>query len=210
MKFNPSKCSHLIISNKHHILHYNYHLCDQPIQRVSQAKYLGVTFDEHLNWKHHIASICNKANAAKSFLKRNVNYCPTNFKANCYKSFVRPILEYASTVWSPHLQCDIQQLDKIQRSYVFNDYSWNSSVTNMLSNLKWPTLDQRRTYNKLVMFFKLVEGIIEIPTLQLTPHSHQSPRDTTNDTEFHKPELTYSYTPFYHQQSNFGTIYPII
>ena len=108
MKFNPSKCSHLIISNKHHILHYNYHLCDQLIQRVLQAKYLGVTFDQHLKWKHHIASICNKANAAKSFLKRNVNYCPTNIKANCYKSFVRPILEYASPVWSPHLQCDIQ------------------------------------------------------------------------------------------------------
>ena len=163
MKFNPSKCSRLIISIKHHILHYYYHLCDQLIQRVSQAKYLGVTFDEHLNWKHHIDSICNKTNAAKSFLKRNINYyCPTNIKANCYKSFVRPILEYASPVWSLHLQCDIQKLDKIQRSaarYVFNDYSWNSSVTNMLSNLKLPTLDQRRTYNKLVMFLNLLKAL---------------------------------------------------
>ena len=54
------------------------------------------------------------------------------------------------------IQCDIQHLEKIQRSaarYVFNDYSWNSSVTNMLSNLKLPTLrlDQRCTYIKLVM-----------------------------------------------------------
>ena len=60
-------------------------------------------------------------------------------------------------------------LDRSAACYVFNDYSWNSSVTNMLSNPKWPTLDQCRTYNKLVIFFKLVEGIIEIPTLQLTP-----------------------------------------
>ena len=25
----------------------------------------------------------------------------------CYKSFVRPILEYCSSVWSPHIQSDI-------------------------------------------------------------------------------------------------------
>ena len=120
---------------------------------------MGVLFDEHLNWKHHIANVCTKANAAKSFLRRNITYYPINIKANCYKSFVRPILEYAPSVWSPHMQTDISST--IQRSaarYVLNDYSLHSSVTNMLSNLKWPSLDQRHSYNKLLIFFKLVEG----------------------------------------------------
>jgi len=133
---------------------------------------LGIIFDEHLNWKHHISNICTKANAAKSFLRRNIIHCPKNIKANCYKSFVRPILEYSSSVWSPHLQTDIQQIEKIQRSaarYVLNDYSWHSSVTSMLSNLGWSTLEERRSYNKLVTFFKLIQSIIEIPTLQPTP-----------------------------------------
>ena len=30
--------------------------------------------------------------------KRNVNYCPTQIKSNCYKTFVRTILEYASPI----------------------------------------------------------------------------------------------------------------
>jgi len=39
----------------------------------------------------------------------------------------------------------------------------------LLSNLGWSTLEERRSHNKLVIFFKLIKGIIEIPTLQPTP-----------------------------------------
>ena len=48
------------------------------------------------------------------------------------KTFARPILEYAVTVWSPYLQYQIHQLDKVQRSavrFVMNDFSRFSSVT---------------------------------------------------------------------------------
>ena len=37
-------------------------------------------------------------------------HCPINIKANCYKTFVRSILEYTSSVWSLHLQTDISKL----------------------------------------------------------------------------------------------------
>ena len=32
-----------------------------------------------------------------------------------YKSLVRPILEYSSPLWSPHLKKDIATLEKVQR-----------------------------------------------------------------------------------------------
>ena len=31
---------------------------------------------------------------------------------------VRPILEYASIVWSPHTQCDIHKIEMVQRRAV--------------------------------------------------------------------------------------------
>ena len=83
---------------------------------------------QHLTWADHINEICNKANIAKAFLKRNIHQCPISIKANCYKSLVRPILEYrgyAAAVWSPHLQYHIHQLEKVQRRaarFVMNDY----------------------------------------------------------------------------------------
>ena len=173
MKFNPAKCIHLTITNKKIYIKYCYQIYDQYIKQTSSAKYLGVTIDRHLTWKDHINEICNKANITKAFLKRNIHQCPTSIKANCYKSFVRPILEYAAMIWSPHLQYQTYQLEKIQRSaarFVMNDYSRYSSVSNMLNHLSWPTLEQRRKYIKLVMFFKIIHGLVDISfTLTLSP-----------------------------------------
>ena len=148
MKFNPAKCVHLAITNKKTYIKNCYQIYCQNIKQASSTKYLGITIDQHLTWTDHINEICNKANIAKAFLKRNIHQCPISIKANCYKSLVRPILEYAAAVWSPHLQYHIHQLlEKVQRSaarFVMNDYARYSSVTNMLNYLSWPTLEQRR------------------------------------------------------------------
>ena len=49
------------------------------------------------------------------------------------------------------------------------DYARYSSNTNMLNYLSWPTLEQRRNQIKLVLFFKIVHGIVDCSTLTLTP-----------------------------------------
>ena len=72
---------------------------------------------------------------------------------------VRPILEYA-TIWSPHLQYYIHQLEKVKFNvasaarFVTNDFSYCSSVTSMLINLKWPILNKEETFYNLLCFIK--------------------------------------------------------
>ena len=66
----------------------------------------------------------------------------------------------------------IHQLEQVKRSaarFVMNDYARYSSATNMLNYLSWPTLEQRRNQIKLVLFFKIVHGIVDGSTLILTP-----------------------------------------
>ena len=110
------KCLHAVITNKRSYIQNTYQIYGQQILQVTSAKYLGVTIDQHLTWKDHINNIFHKANSVKGFLRRNLHQCPTSIKSNCYKTFVRPNLEYAVTVWSPYLQYQIHQLDKVQRS----------------------------------------------------------------------------------------------
>ena len=55
--------------------------------------------------------------------------------SKCYESYVWPILEYCFTVWAPHTLQDSQKLESVQcrmDRFIFNDYSYTSSVTHML------------------------------------------------------------------------------
>ena len=108
-------------------------------------------------------------------LKRNINYCPTHIKSNCYKTFVRPILEYESPIWAPHQQKNISALEKVQLYCRQIATQWITtlgeapSVTTMLYSLDWPILESRRLYSKLVMVYKIINVYIEVPSLSLIP-----------------------------------------
>ena len=48
--------------------------------------------------------------------------------------------------------------------YTMNDYKYNSSVTSMLQELGWKTLEDRRKAIDLVMMYKIVNNAVDIPT----------------------------------------------
>ena len=66
-EFNPTKCEHLQITNKHYFIETHYTLYSHTIQKVTNPKNLEITFDCHLYWKKHINTIAAKANAAQVF-----------------------------------------------------------------------------------------------------------------------------------------------
>ena len=89
---------------------------------------------------------------------------------------VRPIVEYASNVWDPHAISNINRVESVQRAvarFCFNDFSTYSSVTSMLTSLDLPTLESRA---KLIMMYKIINGIVCIPTNYFTPCHPQSRR----------------------------------
>ena len=87
------------------------------------------------------------------------------------ESLVR-ILEYAVTVWSPHHQSDIHQLEAVQRRaarFVMNCYDRYQSVSHMLCELNWSTLAKRREQLKIIMLYKIIHNIVHIqPDLPFT------------------------------------------
>jgi hypothetical protein len=51
-------------------------------------------------------------------------------KEQAYKALVRPSLEYACSVWDPHLKADINKMEMVQRRaarYVTNKQQYNKS-----------------------------------------------------------------------------------
>ena len=166
MPFNLNKCEHLIVTNKFSPSIYYYKLNDYTIQRVQAAKYLGLTISHNLSWSTHIAGIIERATSALAFFRRNFNQCSRDVKIKCYLTYIRPIIEYAAVIWSPHLQNNIYQIEMVQRKaarFVFNDHSRHSSVTDMLNRLNWQSLEKRRDDLTLLMFYKIINQHIDVP-----------------------------------------------
>ena len=146
------------------------------VNALSHIKYLDVTIDSQLSWNGHIKATTKKANAVKGFLHQNISSCSTRIKLNCYKSLVRPILEYAAVVWAPHTLSAITFIEKIQRyatRFICGDYSRYSSVTEMLQSLSLPTLSQQRDIAKIIFLYKILHQVVDVsvPDCYLTPVS---------------------------------------
>ncbi|KAL8582719.1 hypothetical protein ACOMHN_051505 [Nucella lapillus] len=76
-----------------------------------------------------------------------------------YKVLVRPVLEYSACVWDPHDQNDCDSLEKVQRRaarFALNRHRRTSSVEQMMHELKWTPLEQRRRTARLCMLYKIM------------------------------------------------------
>jgi len=74
-------------------------------------------------------------------------------------------VEYAASIWDPHLAKDCDLLEKLQRRsarFVKGDYRTTSSVSQMLHDLGWCDLKDRRRDLRLALLYKIVTGHVAI------------------------------------------------
>lgn len=165
MEFNPSKCQVLRVTQKRKPLAASYTIHGETLDVVTSAKLLGVTIDSKLNFNDHVSAVSKKACGVRAFLNRNIKTQNRKVKAAAYTSYVRPTVEYASTVWDPHTQKNINKLEQVQRTsarYVTGNYDYTSSVSQMTHDLQWPTLAERRKHSRLTMMFKIIKQLVDI------------------------------------------------
>ena len=165
MLFNPDRCEMIRITNKRKAIEGSYNIHGHTLKQTNRAKYLGVTIDNTLSWNHHIDATVKKANTTTAFLRRNLSMCPRSTKASCYKTLVRPQLEYASAVWDPSTQMNINKLEQVQRRaarFTTGDYRNTSSVTAMMKQLDWEPLHARRQQSKAVMMYRVVNNLLDV------------------------------------------------
>ena len=149
MRFQPVKCNMVQLTRKHlNKIQASYTLEGAVLEHVDTIKYLGVTITNDLKWNTHISNICTKANRTFGFLRRTPFSCPQNLKEAAYKGMVHPILEYESSVWDPHTDKLLEELEKVQNRvarFVTRNYVYEiGSMTGILGQLKWESLKKRR------------------------------------------------------------------
>ena len=167
MEFNPRKCQVLHITRTRKPVMSRYFMQNWELESVDTAKYLGVNVSKDLGWNTHINKIAASANRTLGFVKRNEQSKNKDIRTLAYNSLVCPQVEYGSAVWSPYTKENKDKIEMVQRRaarWVSNDYSTYmcSSVTEMMSNLGWRSLENRLYDARLLMFYKIVYGLVAI------------------------------------------------
>ncbi|MFZ2539529.1 MAG: reverse transcriptase family protein, partial [Oscillospiraceae bacterium] len=153
-----SKCNLIIIG--HQSVNQNFTLSNKVIQKSDHVKDLGVTVDCKLNFKEHISNqACNARQRSallfRSFLSRNPHSL-----IRAYKTYIRPILEYASITWSPSYIHLIDIIENVQKSFTRRLSGLNNfGYKERLEKLKLQSLEHRRLINDLVACHGIVHGL---------------------------------------------------
>ena len=127
-----------------------------PLQESSGERDLGILISNDLNWRGHISKVVRKAEGVLASLSRSfVSRSPAIF-LQLYKAFVRPHLEYASSVWSPYLIRDIERLERVQRRVTRKVSTVrHCSYSERLKRLQLSSLKSRRVTADLLQMFKM-------------------------------------------------------
>jgi hypothetical protein len=134
----------------------------EGLSLVSSYKDLGVIISSDLSWSNHVNYVVNKANKVLGIIKRSVGNSNKHIFSTLYKSLVRPILEYASPVWSPYLVKDIHALENVQRRasrFALGQKRQEMPYEERCAILNWSSLEKRRNYASLIECYKIIFGL---------------------------------------------------
>ena len=94
-----------------------YKINNNIITEANTIKDLGVTIDNRLTFSEYISHIIRVVYLKMKTLFKILKLRSSKTWITAYKSYIRPILEYATEVWNPILKIDIKRIEKCQKFY---------------------------------------------------------------------------------------------
>ena len=155
LKFHPDKCVSMSMggNNKHH----EYHMGDHTLAVSECEKDIGVYIDYQLKFDTHINTMINKANRILAITRKTFDYIDRDSFNQIFKGLVRPHLEYATPVWSPHLERQKEAIENVQRRATkLIPGLTHMTYPDRLQSLELPTLAYRRARGDMIQVFKLM------------------------------------------------------
>ncbi|CAB0006769.1 unnamed protein product, partial [Nesidiocoris tenuis] len=171
LSLNIPKCFVVSYRKTHTPVIHPYVLGGAVLNRTEVARDLGVLFDSRLAFGDHVGAIVVRAMRALGFLKRTTReFSSIPAILLLYKTMVRPVMEYASVVWSPCYETHKNELERVQSKFLrylaFKSGKLDAySPGCMLADHGLGTLARRRVMHDTVLLHKIISPALDCPSL---------------------------------------------
>ena len=148
-------------------------LCNEAMQCVMKAKFLGVIVDQHLNWKDHILMVSHKISKSCGIISRIRNTLDLKSKKNDLLSFLSYLcivivsyLTYCIDVWSSTYRTNLKTLCTAQKRSVLTSIILETMVHTLFATAQQPHSRYIFTNQKILPLDKLINQKIRYTFLQ--------------------------------------------
>jgi len=137
-------------------------LGSEDITTVKQVKDLGINVCNDSKFNYHIDHITARAHTRANLVHKCFVSKDTNTLVKAFTTYVRPLLEYASCVWSPCNIMNIKKVESVQRRFTKRLPNMASlDYASRLSAINLDSLEVRRLRADLICTYKMLFGIID-------------------------------------------------
>ncbi|CAH2105396.1 unnamed protein product [Euphydryas editha] len=195
---NIKKTVSITFSRKVKNIEFVYYIDNNPIQKVNSVRDLGIQLDHKLLMTEHIEFITDKAYKQLGYIKR---VCKTFTDVESIKmlyfSYVRSVLEYCCSIWSPNYSKYKNKLEAIQKHFLrflcFVDFREYKNYTETCKHYKMETLEIRRRQCDMYMLYDILAGHIDCNDLVSALYFRVPNRRTRHTELFYTPKVHTNY-----------------
>ena len=116
---NVSKCKVLRFCRSNKCFYFDYKLNDISLEVVFSFNDLGVTFSNDFTFNKHIESVISRASRNLGWIKRTTKFFTDIGSIKVlFNSFVLSHLTFASSIWSPYVQDQIDRIERVEHIFI--------------------------------------------------------------------------------------------
>jgi len=176
MQLSISKCNILDIGHIPHDTIHTYTIDGSVLPCSVKCCDLGIIITRNLSPSQHMHAVTATAHQHANSIHRCFLSGDHNSLVCAFVVYVRPILEYNSVVWSPCLNCEIEEVEKVQRRFTKRLKRLKTrSYSDRLCRLGLPSLELRRLHLDLIFCYNFWFGIHQVLRLFLSLVMYKRP-----------------------------------
>ena len=141
---------------------------NNSVKQVQFQKHLRVYLDSRLDFREHLQNMFNKIDKTISLLRKLQNNLPRVPLITIYKSFIRLHLDYGDILYDQTFNNSFhERLESIQynAALAITGTIRGSFREKLYQKLGFASLQQRRWYRKLCLFYKIIKN--QLPSTSL-------------------------------------------